>query len=84
MLRLAGLLKPARRLRHDFFSKNPECFLLAVASADIHPARLAGFAVRGCHLVINGRDASSAEGVHVSQRTLVMTWSLGYLLLSYR
>ena len=65
-------------------SKNHECFLLAVASADIHPARLAGFAIRRCYLVINGGDASGAEGVYVTQWTLLMTWSLRDLLLSHR
>ena len=36
---------------------------------------LAGFAVGRSDLVINGGDAGSAEGVHITQRALVMALS---------
>ncbi len=57
-------------------------FLLAIARTDVHPTLLAGFAVGRRDLVIDGGDAGSAEGVHVTQRALVMPLSLWDFLLS--
>ena len=57
-------------------------FLLAVASADVHPPFWAGFPISGSHFVIDGGDASRSKRVHVTQRTLVMALSFGDLLLS--
>ena len=56
--------------------------LLAIAGTDVHPPLLAGFAVGGSDLVIDRGDAGSAEGVHVTQRALVMALSFWDLLLS--
>ena len=56
--------------------------LLAVPGADVHPAGFAGFPIGWCNLVVNRRNTSSAEGVHVTQRALIMANCLGNLLLS--
>ena len=56
--------------------------LLAIAGTDVHPPLLAGFAVGGSNLVIDGRDAGGPQRVDVAQWALVMAFSLGDLLLS--
>ena len=56
--------------------------LLAIAGTDVHPPLLAGFAVGGSNLVIDGRDAGGPQRVDVAQWALVIAFSLGDLLLS--
>lgn len=63
--------------------ENSKSLFLAVTSADIHPSRLASFAICGCHLVIDRRNTSGTECVDVTKGTLLMTRSFGNFLLSY-
>ena len=64
-------------------SEDPKRLLFTISSTNVHPTRLAGFSIGGCHLVIDRGNASSTKGVQVTQGTLIMTWSLRNLLLSY-
>ena len=63
-------------------TENPKCLLLAVASTDIHPSRLAGFAVGRSDLVIDRRNAGRPQSVHIAKRALIMSFGLGNLFLS--
>ena len=56
--------------------------LLAVPGTDVHPAGFAGFPIGWCNLVVDRRNTSSAKGVDVTQRALIMPNGLGNLLLS--
>ena len=69
---------------HACLSQDSEgpLLLLAIAGTDVHPPLLAGFAVGGSNLVIDGRDAGGPQRVDVAQWALVMAFSLGDLLLS--
>ncbi len=56
--------------------------LSAIASADVHPAFLAGFPIGWGHLVVDRRHTGCFQGVDIAQGALIVALGLWDFFLS--